>query len=151
MPQVSIFGGQQTYLNDSYINTLDAINKLKQKVGTLKASTLSIQGAGGGAVSLYEGGSTYGFYLAGNDIPQPTAGHTNTGATLTKCTLAWEKRKTSDSPAQEVWLLALKDCTSSGGGSGSGGEDESYTWQYAFDNIAVSNTVSGGGSNANRI
>ena len=124
LPQVSIFGGQQTYLNDSYINTLDAINKLKQKVGTLKASTLSIQGAGSSAVSLYEGGSTYGFYLAGNDIPEPTGSHTNTGKDLSNCTLVWEKRKTSTTPAKEVWLLALKDCISTGGSQGT--ESDKY-------------------------
>ena len=147
LPLMTIYGGNQTYLNDSYIQTLDAVNMLRQRAGELKSTALSVLGSGGGTASLYNGGSTYGLHLAGNDIPEPTGSHTNTGKDLSNCTLVWEKRKTSTTPAKEVWLLALKDCTSSGGGSGSGDEDESYTWQYAFDNIAVSNTVSGGGSN----
>ena len=116
LPQVSIFGGQQTYLNDSYINTLDAINKLKQKVGTLKASTLSIQGAG-------------------------TAEHTNTGKELTGCNLVWEKRKTSTTPAQEVWLLALKDCISTGGSQET--ESDKYQWKVSGTEIMTSSNANG--------
>ena len=111
---MSIYGGDQEYTQDSYIRTLDAVNILRQRVGTLKSGRLSIGGDNGRALSLYEGDSTYGFYLAGNDIPEPTSAHTNTGQDLNNCTLAWEKRKTSDSPSQEVWLLALKDCNASG-------------------------------------
>ena len=111
---MSIYGGDQEYTQDSYIRTLDAVNILRQRVGTLKSGRLSIGGDNGQALSLYEGDSTYGFYLAGNDIPEPTSAHTNTGQDLNNCTLAWEKRKTSDSPSQEVWLLALKDCNASG-------------------------------------
>lgn len=107
---MSIYGGDQEYTQDSYIRTLDAVNILRQRVGTLKSGRLSIGGDNGQALSLYEGDSTYGFYLAGNDIPEPTAEHTNTGKELTGCNLVWEKRKTSASPAQEVYLLALQGC-----------------------------------------
>lgn len=111
---MSIYGGDQEYTQDSYIQTLDAVNILRQRVGTLKSGRLSIGGDNGRAVSLYEGDSTYGFYLAGNDIPEPTSAHTNTGKNLNNCTLAWEKRTTSTNPPEEVWLLALKDCSDSG-------------------------------------
>lgn len=131
---MSIYGGDQEYTQDSYIRTLDAVNILRQRVGTLKSGRLSIGGDNGRALSLYEGDSTYGFYLAGNDIPEPTASHTNTGAELSNCTLAWEKRKTSDSPSQEVWLLALKDCKEEGGGIGPvippiDPPDKTYVWK----------------------
>ena len=120
LPSVTAKGGTQTYNNDSYIQTLDAVNMLKQKVGTLKGGTLEITGNGGSTVGLYDSGNTAGFHLAGNDIPEPTAAHTNTGTNLTQCQLAWEKRKTSDSTPKEVWLLALQNC-----GSGVGGCDDS--------------------------
>ena len=110
LPNVNIKGGTQTYNNDSYIQTLDAVNMLKQKVGSLKGGTLEITGNNGSAVSLYETGNTAGFHLAGNDIPEPTSAHTNTNSNLTGCQLAWEKRKTSESPAKEVYLLALQGC-----------------------------------------
>ncbi len=120
LPSVAAKGGTQTYNNDSYIQTLDAVNMLKQKVGSLKGGTLEITGNSGSTVGLYDSGNTAGFHLAGNDIPEPTAAHTNTGTNLTQCQLAWEKRKTSDSTPKEVWLLALQNC-----GSGEGGCDDS--------------------------
>ena len=120
LPSVTAKGGTQTYNNDSYIQTLDAVNMLKQKVGSLKGGTLEITGNGGSTVGLYDSGNTAGFHLAGNDIPEPTAAHTNTNTNLTGCQLVWEKRKTSDSTPKEVWLLALQNC-----GSGAGGCDDS--------------------------
>lgn len=124
---MSIYGGDQEYTQDSYIRTLDAVNILRQRVGTLKSGRLSIGGDNGRAVSLYEGDSTYGFYLAGNDIPEPTSAHTNTGQDLNNCTLAWEKRTTSTNPPEEVWLLALKDCNATGGSHES--ETDKYQWK----------------------
>ena len=100
---------------------------LIQHAGTLKSDNLAVLGSNGGTMSLYNGDETYGFYLAGNDIPQPTASHTNTGESLSNCTLVWEKRKTSDSPSQEVWLLALKDCNATGGSHES--ETDKYQWK----------------------
>lgn len=121
LPNTSVRGGKMTFNNDSYISTLDAVGILRQKVATLKGGALEITGDGGNNVNLYEAGATAGFYLAGNDIPEPTAGHTYNSATkagvyLTGCQLGWEKRKTAESPAKEVYLLALKDCTSSASG-----------------------------------
>ena len=118
LPTVKVLGGAQQYNNDSYLSTVDAVNMLKQRAGTLKGGTLTIGGNESNGVTLYGGDSTLGFHLAGNDIPVPTAAHTNTGKDLSNCTLAWEKRKTSDSPAKEVWVLALTGCGSSGGGFG---------------------------------
>ena len=124
LPSVRVKGGTQTYNNDSYIQTLDAVNMLKQKVGSLKGGTLEVTGNGGSTVGLYDSGNTAGFHLAGNDIPEPTAAHTNTGTNLTQCQLAWEKRKTSDSTPKEVWLLALTNC-----GGNTGGSCDSYEAQ----------------------
>ena len=103
---VYVNGGQTTVKNDSYISTLDAVNRLKQKAATLRANKLSVSGSED--ASLYDGATTDGFTLAGNDIPQPTSSHVNTGAALSNCTLKWEERVTSDN--QKVKLLALANC-----------------------------------------
>ena len=110
---VYVNGGTTTVKNDSYIATLDAVNRLKQKAATLRANKLSVSGSEN--ASLYEGATTNGFTLAGNDISQPTASHVNTGSALSDCTLKWEDRITSSN--QKVKLLALSGCK----GSGSGG------------------------------
>ena len=119
---VYVNGGQTTVKNDSYISTLDAVNRLKQKAGTLRANKLSVSGSED--ASLYDGATTDGFTLAGNDIPQPTSSHVNTGAALSNCTLKWEERVTSDN--QKVKLLALANC-GSGSSSGDSGS-EKCTW-----------------------
>ena len=106
---VNVNGGTTTVKNDSYISTLDAVNRLKQKAATLRASKLSVSGSEN--ASLYDGATTDGFTLAGNDIPQPTSSHVNTGAALSNCTLKWEERVTSDN--QKVKLLALANCNGS--------------------------------------
>ena len=103
---VYVNGGQTTVKNDSYISTLDAVNRLKQKAATLRANKLSVSGSED--ASLYDGATTDGFTLAGNDIPQPTSSHVNTGSALSNCTLKWEERVTSDN--QKVKLLALTNC-----------------------------------------
>lgn len=115
LADVNVKGGTQTYKKDSYIQTLRAVNILKQKATTLKGGTLTVNGNSGSSVELYDDDTTLGFHLAGNDIPEPTSAHTNTNKNLTNCQLVWEKRKTSDSPAQEVYLLALKNCSTSSG------------------------------------
>ncbi len=74
----------------------------------------------------------------GNDIPVPTAVHTNTGKALTNCTLAWEKRKTNDSPAKEVWLLALKNCQNDGSGPSEGCETDPVLQQKCLNPTAPS-------------
>ena len=104
--KVYVNGGTTTVKNDSYIATLDAVNRLKQKAATLRANKLSVSGSEN--ASLYEGATTNGFTLAGNDIPQPTSSHVNTGAALSNCTLKWEDRITSSN--QKVKLLALANC-----------------------------------------
>ena len=111
---VYVNGGTTTVKNDSYIATLDAVNRLKQKAATLRANKLSVSGSEN--ASLYEGATTNGFTLAGNDIPQPTSSHVNTGSALSDCTLKWEDRITSSN--QKVKLLALSGCKGSGSGSG---------------------------------
>ena len=104
--KVYVNGGTTTVKNDSYIATLDAVNRLKQKAATLRANKLSVSGSED--ASLYDEATTDGFTLSGNDIPQPTSSHVNTGAALSKCTLKWEERTTSDN--KKVKLLALANC-----------------------------------------
>ena len=121
---VYVNGGKTTVKSDSYISTLDAVNRLKQKAATLRANKLSVSGSED--ASLYDDATTDGFTLSGNDIPQPTSSHVNTGAALSNCTLKWEERVTSDN--QKVKLLALTNC---GSGSSSGDSDsgkEFCTW-----------------------
>ena len=109
--KVYVNGGTTTVKNDSYIATLDAVNRLKQKAATLRANKLSVSGSEN--ASLYDDATTNGFTLAGNDIPQPTSSHVNTGSALSDCTLKWEDRITSSN--QKVKLLALAGCKGSGG------------------------------------
>lgn len=137
LPLMTIYGGNQTYLNDSYIQTLDAVNMLRQRAGELKSTSLSVLGSGGGTASLYNGGSTYGLHLAGNDIPEPTGSHTNTGKDLSNCTLVWEKRKTSTTPAKEVWLLALKNCAGDPEPEPEP-EPEEYEWVFSTTKVVRS-------------
>ncbi len=109
VPQVTIKGGTLEFKYDSYLKTLDAINMLRQKTKNLSVSNIfTISGNGGSSSSLYGGSLTYGFHLAGNDIPVPVGAYTNTGYPLTHCTLAWESRKTSD--GQSVKVLSLQNC-----------------------------------------
>ena len=103
---VYVNGGTTTVKSDSYISTLDAVNRLKQKAATLRANKLSVSGSED--ASLYDDATTDGFTLSGNDIPQPTSSHVNTGAGLSNCTLKWEERVTSNN--QKVKLLALANC-----------------------------------------
>ena len=119
---VYVNGGQTTVKNDSYISTLDAVNRLKQKAATLRANKLSVSGSED--ASLYDGATTDGFTLAGNDIPQPTSSHVNTGSALSNCTLKWEERVTSDN--QKVKLLALTNC---GGTTPSTGDCSNATYK----------------------
>ena len=105
---VYVNGGTTTVKSDSYISTLDAVNRLKQKAATLRANKLSVSGSEN--ASLYDEATTDGFTLSGNDIPQPTSSHVNTGASLSNCTLKWEERTTSDN--KKVKLLALANCGS---------------------------------------
>ena len=105
---VYVNGGKTTVKSDSYISTLDAVNRLKQKAATLRANKLSVSGSEDAI--LYDDATTDGFTLSGNDIPQPTSSHVNTGAALSNCTLKWEERTTSDN--KKVKLLALANCGS---------------------------------------
>ena len=148
---VYVNGGTTTVKNDSYIATLDAVNRLKQKAATLRANKLSVSGSEN--ASLYEGATTNGFTLAGNDIPQPTASHVNTGSALSDCTLKWEDRITSSN--QKVKLLALAGCKGSGSGSGGCTSDPDRvseceglggTWNYTTCFCKLS--FGGGGSSA---
>ena len=121
---VYVNGGTTTVKNDSYSATLDAVNRLKQKAATLRANKLSVSGSED--ASLYDDATTDGFTLSGNDIPQPTSSHVNTGAALSNCTLKWEERVTSNN--QKVKLLALTNC---GGTTPSTGDCSNATYKAA--------------------
>ena len=121
---VYVNGGTTTVKSDSYISTLDAVNRLKQKATTLRANKLSVSGSED--ASLYDDATTDGFTLSGNDIPQPTSSHVNTGAALSNCTLKWEERVTSNN--QKVKLLALANC---GGTTPSTGDCSNSTYKAA--------------------
>ena len=137
---VYVNGGKTTVKNDSYISTLDAVNRLKQKAGTLRASKLSVSGSED--ASLYDGATTDGFTLAGNDIPRPTASHVNTGTSLSNCTLKWEDRVTSDN--KKVKLLALANCNKSSTPETSDCSNASYKASHKSEccpSAAVTDTV----------
>lgn len=104
---VAIEGGDQTYKNKSHVYLLDAAYSLIQQVNTLKGGALTINGNGGAANNLYSGKNSHGFYLAGNDIPEPVAAYTNGAGDLTGCKWAWVDR-------QGAKVLALDDCSNSG-------------------------------------
>ena len=73
----------------------------------MKGGALTINGNGGAANNLYSGKNSHGFYLAGNDIPEPVAAYTNGAGDLTGCKWAWVDR-------QGAKVLALDDCSNSG-------------------------------------
>lgn len=123
---VAIAGGDQTYKNKSYVYLLDAASRLIQQVNTLKvkgeagAGALTISGNAKDGRNLYYGTHSNGFYLAGNDIPEPVAAYTNGAGDLTGCEWAWVER-------QGAQVLALKDC-SNGGESSSTTSVKKCTW-----------------------
>lgn len=103
---VAIAGGTQTYQKKSYVHLLDAASSLIQQVNTLKGGALTISGNAKDGRNLYNGTHSNGFYLAGNDIPEPVAAYTNGAGDLTKCKWAWVDR-------QGAKVLALDDCEKS--------------------------------------
>lgn len=110
IPTVAIAGGDQTYKNKSYVYLLDAASSLIQQVNTLKGGALTISGNAKDGRNLYNGTHSNGFYLAGNDIPEPVAAYTNGAGDLTECKWAWVDR-------QGAKVLALDDCSNGGEGS----------------------------------
>ncbi|MCI5821299.1 MAG: hypothetical protein MR039_06180, partial [Elusimicrobia bacterium] len=106
--KVAIAGGDQTYKNKSYVYLLDAAYSLIQQVNTLKVKggALTISGNAKDGRNLYNGTHSNGFYLAGNDIPEPVAAYTNGAGDLTECKWAWVDR-------QGAKVLALDDCKKS--------------------------------------
>lgn len=104
---VAIEGGDQTYKNKSHVYLLDAAYSLIQQVNTLKGGALTISGNAKDGPNLYSRTHSNGFYLAGNDIPEPVAAYTNGAGDLTGCKWAWVDR-------QGAKVLALDDCSNSG-------------------------------------
>ena len=131
IPTVAIAGGDQTYKNKSYVYLLDAASSLIQQVNTLKGGALTISGNAKDGRNLYNGTHSNGFYLAGNDIPEPVAAYTNGAGDLTGCKWAWVDR-------QGAKVLALDDC-SKGGMSSSTIHVKKCTW--VKDDAALSDTA----------
>lgn len=108
---VKIEGGDQRYKNKSHVYLLDAASRLIQRVNTLKTlkgGALTISGNAKDGQDLFSPGThSNGFYLAGNDIPEPVAAYTNGAGDLTGCKWAWVDR-------QGAKVLALDDCSNSG-------------------------------------
>ena len=119
---VAIEGGDQKYKNKSHVYLLDAAFSLIQQVNTLKVKggALTISGNAKDGRNLYYGTHSNGFYLAGNDIPEPVAAYTNGAGDLTGCKWAWVDR-------QGAKVLALDDC-SNGGESSSTTSVKKCTW-----------------------
>ena len=124
-------GGTQPYQEKSYVDLLDAASSLIQQVNTLKGGALTISGNAKDGRNLYNGTHSNGFYLAGNDIPEPVAAYTNGAGDLTECKWAWVDR-------QGAKVLALDDC-SKGGMSSSTIHVKKCTW--VKDDAALSDTA----------
>lgn len=121
IPRVAIAGGGQTYKNKSYVYLLnDVVSGLIQQVNTLKGGALTISGNAKDGRDLYDGTHSNGFYLAGNDIPEPVAAYTNGAGDLTECKWAWVDR-------QGAKVLALDDCKKSSNPSPSTSQ-KTCTW-----------------------
>lgn len=122
IPTVAIAGGNQTYKNKSYVYLLDAAFSLIQQVNTLKGGALTISGNAKDGRNLFSPGThSNGFYLAGNDIPEPVAAYTNGAGDLTGCKWAWVDR-------QGAKVLALDGCASNGGAKPPTTSDKKCTW-----------------------
>lgn len=105
IPTVTIAGGEQKYKDNSYVDLLDdKVSGLIQQVNTLKVEeALTISGNAKDGPNLFSEIHSNGFYLAGNDIPEPVAAYTNGAGDLTECKWDWVER-------QGAKVLALKDC-----------------------------------------
>lgn len=125
-------GGTQPYQKKSYVHLLDAASSLIQQVNTLKGGALTISGNAKDGRNLYNGTHSNGFYLAGNDIPEPVAAYTSAAKDLTGCTWAWVDR-------QGAKVLALDDCSNGGEGSPPTPVVKKCTW--VKDDAALSDTA----------
>lgn len=104
---------------DSYVGTLNGENTYQHYTTNLNANTLNINGKGGNTVGLtqedgtYGGSTTYGFHLAGVDIPYPTGSFvqkTGTTALSTTSRLCWVPRCTKG--GKVALVLSLVNTTS---------------------------------------
>lgn len=102
--KVQINGGSQTYKTKSVVDTLISNFLLVQYANTFTGNTLTISGNAKDGQDLFSPGThSNGFYLAGNDIPEPVAAYTNGAGDLTGCKWAWVDR-------QGAKVLALDGC-----------------------------------------
>lgn len=120
--EVRINGGSQTYKTKSVVDTLISNFLLVQYANTFTGNKLTISGNAKDGQDLFSPGThSNGFYLAGNDIPEPVAAYTNGAGDLTECKWAWVDR-------QGAKVLALDDCKKSSTPSSSTSQ-KTCTWK----------------------
>ncbi|MGN0023988.1 MAG: hypothetical protein ACI351_00970 [Candidatus Avelusimicrobium sp.] len=120
--EVGLNGGSLSATSkDSYVGTLNGENTYQHYTTNLNANTLNIIDKSGNTVGLtqedgtYGGSTTYGFHLAGVDIPYPTGSFVQkTGTTALSTTsrlLCWVPRCTKG--GKVAWVLSLVANTTS--------------------------------------
>lgn len=148
-----VFGGAD--VQSTINNITNAANSLMY-ANTTKADSLNIKGPESvdnvelNASNNEKDKDTTGFFLSGYDIPNPTKDHvsndgTHMGVEVTgTCNLTWVERQTNEATPKKVYVLALDNCSGTGGRMPpSPGEDGSCTiWATrptttSFDNVGV--------------
>ena len=131
IPNVYVRGGEGTFTGGNSVvdNTMNGNYVLLQKAKTLSGGAVEIAGdASKATIDLHSAGSTAGFWLHGNDIPNPKRSASLQGATsISSCTLKWEERTTAETTPKKVRVLSLANCTVGGSSGGSSGETPKKT------------------------
>ena len=161
IPNVYVRGGEGTFTGGNSVvdNTMNGNYVLLQKAKTLSGGAVEIAGdASKATIDLHSAGSTAGFWLHGNDIPNPKRSASLEGATsISSCTLKWEERTTAETTPKKVRVLSLANCTTgssstppSGGGEskfscGTVYEKAKQTFRYtdAFGHVNCLNAQTG--------
>ena len=128
IPTTMVSGGKLTLENDSFIGVLTAHWNLLQYAVKVDTDSIDIgANSGGGEIDLLDlnttGLTTYGFLLAGNDIPYPAGKRVEecvqdavdpdqyncdqkaTG--LAGCVLSWLPRQTNETAPRTVYVLGM--------------------------------------------
>jgi len=131
IPNVYVRGGEGTFTGGNSVvdNTMNGNYVLLQKAKTLSGGAVEIAGdASKATIDLHSAGSTAGFWLHGNDIPNPKRSASLQGASsISSCTLTWEERTTAETTPKKVKVLSLANCTIGGSSGGSSGETPKKT------------------------
>ena len=118
IPNVYVRGGEGTFTGGNSVvdNTMNGNYVLLQKAKTLSGGAVEIAGdASKATIDLHSAGTTAGFWLHGNDIPNPKRSASLQGASsISSCTLTWEERTTAETTPKKVRVLSLANCTIGG-------------------------------------